>query len=125
MRAIGVVGLLGLAALCGCREENSEKAFGEERGRTSAKDQAAEAVPRAPQAEPPAPGPERSEPTMVPTSAGGREDPPDAGGPRIEPAPGSAHDRRDSDHQNRQNQELAPGKDAPKQPDGVDRRPKP
>ena len=85
MRVITTLGLCLIAAVCGCRTEN-DNAFGSDEGRTSKKGQPADPVPQAPAAETPTTSPS-PEPEMVPTSAGGRELPPDAGGPRPPEAP--------------------------------------
>jgi len=53
---------------------------------------------------------------MVPTSAGGVEDPPDAGGPRPPVAPGKAHDRNQSSPENEQNKRLTPGAENDRKP---------
>jgi hypothetical protein len=53
--------------------------------------------------------PTNAEPAMVPTSAGGKEEPRDGGGPRPAEAPGKVGDSNASAHENKQNKEMAPG----------------
>jgi hypothetical protein len=115
MRSAWILGLCAVGALSGCRTED-DRAFGDDRGRTSRKGQPADPVPRAAEVDPPAAGTQGAEARMVPTSAGGQEDPRDAGGPRPPEAPGKAHDRNESSNENQQNKALTPGADNDRKP---------
>ena len=115
MRHAWILGLCVVGALSGCRAED-DRAYGEDRGRTGKRGQPADAVPRAAETEAPAAGTQGVEPSMVPTSAGGQEDPRDAGGPRPPEAPGKAHDKNQSSDENQQNKALTPGADNDRKP---------